>query len=414
MKPVLKVVAILVLAACFVYLFIGQVPSFGDAAAQVVNTEWALFPDQEGYARSLLSSEQQVLYDAFVDGINNSLESTSVANRDYTGEDVNAAVLAAKMDRPEFFWVEFEGTQYVIDSDGVELNFSYLYTGDELTQMKTALDTKVNEALALMGSQQLVTDYEKASYLHDYVIKICSYDVSQVRPNTHNIYGALVEGVAVCDGYARAYQYLMAMAGIECYLVEGTASQIDYTTGAIKTEGHAWNKANLDGVVTNIDLTWDDPDYELKNTDLAMNIVLHTYFGLSDAEIGKSHVADTAFAAPAGESAWWLQDRGLVGAYPGDVSETAATALVRNLSGSSSYVEIAITDATSYDEFPRSYDAGVDGIIDAANASRAANGASEFQLGATFLPVSGELGTIVVICTLEGYESGDSQETTEE
>lgn len=412
MKTVVKIIAIVLLIAGFAYLFVGGGPLFADAATTVQNTQWSQFPAQDGYTRSLLPAEQQVIYDAFMQGINEGAESTTIKNRDYTGEDVSAAVRAVMFDRPELFWVDFENLGYGIDSEGLKLTFAYKYEGEEKTTMQTQLDTKVDEIMGLMGGQQLVTAYEKATYLHDYIIKHCSYDQTQTRANTHNLYGALVEGSAVCDGYARAFQYLLTKAGIENYLVEGQASQTDIATGAIKTEGHAWNKANLDGVITNIDVTWDDPDYELDNTAIDANIVSHTYFGLSDAEISRSHTADTAFPAPAGEASWWLSSRGLVGETPSDIAEEAAGVLVRNASATSSYVEIVLTDAEAYDAFWRSYDAGVDQILERANELQAANGKPEFA-SARFVRVSADLGTVIVIGSFEeGAENTPEQPET--
>lgn len=54
----------------------------------------------------------------------------------------------------------------------------------------------------------------------------------------------------VCDGYSEAFQLLMNMAGIPC--VHVCAYPEDYS------EGHQWNKVQLDGVWYNVDLTWAD------------------------------------------------------------------------------------------------------------------------------------------------------------
>lgn len=90
--------------------------------------------------------------------------------------------------------------------------------------------------------------------VHDYLVDNIEYDVSLSKENIYNIYGALVNKVAVCEGYARAFKYLMDELEIPCTLVVGTA-----TNSEGKTENHAWNYVFVDGKWLALDVTWDDP-----------------------------------------------------------------------------------------------------------------------------------------------------------
>ena len=47
------------------------------------------------------------------------------------------------------------------------------------------------------------------------------YDVTVSRPNAHTAYGAIVEGYAVCDGYANAYNDLLGRVGVTATYVLG-------------------------------------------------------------------------------------------------------------------------------------------------------------------------------------------------
>lgn len=116
-----------------------------------------------------------------------------------------------------------------------------------------------------------MSDYDIAKALHDYLVLNCVYDYENylrhtVPAESYTADGALLEGTAVCAGYARAYQLLMQEAGIPCEYVSG------YANG-----GHAWNVVEIDGAWYHVDTTWDDPvpdragyvryDYFLKSDD---------------------------------------------------------------------------------------------------------------------------------------------------
>ena len=86
-----------------------------------------------------------------------------------------------------------------------------------------------------------------------------SYDKTGER--AHEAAGALLDGLAVCDGYAKAFKLLCDKMGIPCVIVAGTAKQ----NGS--EEPHAWNYVQMeDGLYYAVDLTWND-DGELASTD---------------------------------------------------------------------------------------------------------------------------------------------------
>lgn len=121
-----------------------------------------------------------------------------------------------------------------------------------------------------------MSDFEKELALHDYLVKNCKYsqNVSQpVGSDIYRAYGALVNGDAVCNGYAEALQLLFACVGIESRFVVGTADGVD----------HAWNLVQLDGVWYHVDSTWNDPlpDQE--------GVTIHSFFNVTDTIMAKSH-----------------------------------------------------------------------------------------------------------------------------
>ena len=134
-------------------------------------------------------------------------------------------------------------------------NNSYL---KEVFQNQNVLEGKLNllEAMKQEIARQLEgkTDYEKIREVHNWLIENIEYDVALEADEPYSISGALTEGKAVCEGYARSFKYIMDELRIPCVLVSGTG-----TNSNGETESHAWNYVQLDGKWYAIDVTWDDP-----------------------------------------------------------------------------------------------------------------------------------------------------------
>ena len=118
---------------------------------------------------------------------------------------------------------------------------------------------------------------KKALYVHDYFITNYEYDYDNYLNNTtpYSSYtsgGLLLNRIAVCDGYAHAYQYIMNYLGIKTYVVSS------------EKMNHAWNIVNLDNTYYHVDCTYDDPVVD------RYGLVAHNYFLISDDNIcNKGH-----------------------------------------------------------------------------------------------------------------------------
>lgn len=181
-------------------------------------------------------------------------------------------------DYPEYFWVMNGGYGYTYQSDNTvsEVQPSYAFGASNLSAAKTAFESKVSTLLSgISGS-----DYDKAKVLHDRLIDAVTYTSST---NDQNAYGALVEGKAVCNGYARAYQHLLQKAGIPAWYVRG--SSINPNTG--NPEEHAWNLVKLDGQWYYTDVTWDDQK----------NDTFYAYFNITTTQLLADHTLDSNLVA---------------------------------------------------------------------------------------------------------------------
>ena len=125
-------------------------------------------------------------------------------------------------------------------------------------QNPEVLNGKLNllEAMRKEIARQLegYSDYEKVREVHNWLIENIDYDTNLEAMEPYSISGALTEGKAVCEGYARSFKYILDELNIPCALVSGTA-----TNSNGDTESHAWNYVQLDGKWYGVDVTWDDP-----------------------------------------------------------------------------------------------------------------------------------------------------------
>ncbi len=120
-------------------------------------------------------------------------------------------------------------------------------------QVNEAL-TQVNRVRDMLVSKRTGNTYNDIKMVHDYLIDTIEYDQTISKPNIYNMYGALINRVCVCEGYSRAFKYVLESMGIPTIIVIGTGTN---TNG--ETERHAWNYVECDGRWYAVDVTWDDP-----------------------------------------------------------------------------------------------------------------------------------------------------------
>lgn len=126
------------------------------------------------------------------------------------------------------------------------------------------------------------TNYEKIRFLHNWMIDTFKYDQNHTNKNMYNVYGAFADGNIVCEGYARAFKYILDGLGIESILVSGTA-----TNSAGEEETHMWNYIRLDGRWYAVDITWDDPI--ISNGGTLTEELRYKYFLKGSEEFMKNH-----------------------------------------------------------------------------------------------------------------------------
>lgn len=165
----------------------------------------------------------------------------------------------------------------------IDVEINYTVSAEQALEMNTAVRNVADEILKGIRADMSQTDI--VAYFHDTIITSCEYSETS---NSDNVYGCLVEGKAVCEGYSRAMQYLCTLVGIKCIIVTGVAD-----------EDHMWNMVEIDNKWYHIDLTWDDPRYNPPIDDY----ISHTYHNVTTADICIDHTIDeSSFTVPVANS----------------------------------------------------------------------------------------------------------------
>lgn len=176
------------------------------------------------------------------------------------------AINALLLDHPEIFYLDVtkmymftestttvKGTTYKI-SIGPDSGVSYLAEGFNSKSDVLIAEDEINTVLYSIKSNLNGDIYSQILQVHNYLIDNTIYDSNSTTELSHGIYGTLVNNLAVCDGYAKAFKFIMDDLGISCIEVCGIGQN---SSG--KTESHAWNDILIDGVWYAVDVTWDDP-----------------------------------------------------------------------------------------------------------------------------------------------------------
>lgn len=198
-----------------------------------------------------------------------------------TQDEIGDIYFAIVRAHPEFFYVG-NGAGFST-LGGYVVSFSPQYD-EALSQSSviSAFNDRVNKILA-ETIESGMSQVEMALSLHDYLVLHCAYDWSvdnnQGEPsyNVYTAYGALMEGNAVCQGYAMAYNLLLNMVGIKT----------DYVTSVIPDQGrHGWSLVEIGETWYHVDVTWDDPTFDFSgySHDLP-GLCDHSYFLVSTAKM---------------------------------------------------------------------------------------------------------------------------------
>ncbi len=166
------------------------------------------------------------------------------------------------------FWVKSFKVTIPENSDYRIYRFYYLDDADDNEKMQSRVEKEADNILAAI-SDSAEDDWEKLLVIHDELVKRTEFVNDDEDIHSHDIYGALVEHKAVCQGYTYAMTYIAAKAGIE--------------STELYSKEHTWNKfPSLSSGEKYTDVTWDDLG---KSDENGNPYILHDFFCITKSEM---------------------------------------------------------------------------------------------------------------------------------
>lgn len=162
-----------------------------------------------------------------------------------------------------------ESTSISTDSAGdIKFKIKYLTTKTQ----EVTVQKKVDQVLANIITPSMTT-FQKVKAVNDYIVSNAKYGES-TKSSPHSAHALLMEGQAVCQGYALLTYKMLDQIGVE----------VQYVVGVVNgNEDHTWNLVKVDGKWYHLDTTWNDPLPNRTGTSS------YDYFLVTDAQLKKDH-----------------------------------------------------------------------------------------------------------------------------
>ena len=258
---------------------------------------------EEYYQYDSLTSTEKKVYNKLCSAIERTQNFVDVS--EYSIRVSSAANILQKLiaDNPGYFWLSKNSslkydkekdrvfTYILLYSDGETVDsidsdykIKHLCSRDTIAAKLLKLNQKTDEFLKTVPEN--FSDIYKERFIHDFIIKSVDYDSTVTEnstdenkslPHAFDIYGALVERSAVCEGYSKLFQYLCYRTGINCTEAVGTA----------RGGEHMWNTVKIGENWAHVDVTWDD-------TMGGGEVPYYGYFNVVTAKINDDRDIDTS------------------------------------------------------------------------------------------------------------------------
>ena len=208
----------------------------------------------------------------------------SQLNRDVDLMKVLQIVLG---DNPSVIY--FDKTKIQIEESvlGKRILLTGVHSKPQAEKMNQTLDVTANKIASLIKTKAASNDeYSLLITLYEILQKNIRYDKDELQANargtsknpaSHNAYGAIINKLAVCDGFSSAFVLLAQKLGLKCMLVVGRSA---YTSTLAE---HAWNIVKVHDRYYHMDITWDARKYQ------EFDEFSYVYFAVTDVEIAGDH-----------------------------------------------------------------------------------------------------------------------------
>ena len=134
--------------------------------------------------------------------------------------------------------------------DGYNFDITYSFTYYTTAEEEEKVDAEIKKLLDELDLDEK-TDYEKIKAVYDYICANVEYDYDHLEDETYThqftAYAALMDGTAVCQGYALLLYRLALELDVDARFISGIGNG----------GPHGWNIIKMDNYYYNADSTWD-------------------------------------------------------------------------------------------------------------------------------------------------------------
>lgn len=253
------------------------------------------------YQYNSLSSTEKEVYITLVNAIKSTTNVINVQDKNITYNKGLSLLQKVLADNPQFFWVSKSTSILYNPQTNIVSSFILYYTDGAITDAvdnefkltSTANRNTINTQISTLNNKIKkiteaipvdATQIEKEKLIHDYIVNSVEYDTTvasgafsygDTLPHAFDIYGAAIDGKAVCEGYAKLFQYLCYCTGINATQILGTSDG----------SNHMWNAVNIDNEWYQIDVTWNDTN--------SATVPYFGFFNLTSSEMSIDHKSDS-------------------------------------------------------------------------------------------------------------------------
>ena len=272
----------------------GQVAE--ETTAESDNTESCSLLEEGGsrFAYESLDAQEQIWYGEIEQALGEMTDtiklSTEPIGQGLDEQDIDRIFQCVLIDHPEIFYTTgYTYTKYSRGDRTVGIDFAGTYSlpREEAVNKAEEIRGRASEWLSDIPSD--ASEYDKVKAVYEKIIFFTDYDLN--ASDNQNIASVFLGNSSVCQGYAKATQYLLNRLGVMCTLVQGTVD-----TG----EAHAWNLVRVDGDYYYVDTTWGDASYRMEDGSGQEELpeINYDYLCVTTQELLRTHRIESVVAMP--------------------------------------------------------------------------------------------------------------------